>query len=195
MINAGLPYYAGVSAAACHYSWQLTDVDLDSRQDCLAKFVSNKWFGVLVFTGIVADKLLTQVPNFTELCWESIVLLPAECQQCACQKNILNMPSMQCAIECISLLWTKQIKLCNVSTATEHFANNVQQSTWWLQMCSASLLSLKLCFRSSVFTNRLQILVWYKVWSGTNSVDTCGQSYWLFSPFNTACDTPHTSKR
>lgn len=68
MINAGLPYYAGVSAAACHYSWQLTDVDLDSRQDCLAKFVSNKWFGVLVFTGIVADKLLTQVPNFTELC-------------------------------------------------------------------------------------------------------------------------------
>ena len=67
MVNAGLPYYAGVTAAACHYAWQLTDVDLDSRQDCLAKFVSNKWFGAFVFTGIVADKLLTQAPNVIEL--------------------------------------------------------------------------------------------------------------------------------
>ncbi|KAL3151983.1 Palmitoyl-protein thioesterase 1, variant 2 [Trebouxia sp. C0010 RCD-2024] len=68
MMNAGVPYYAGVAAAACHYTWQLTDVNLDSRQDCLAKFVSNKWFGALVFTGIVADKLVTQVPSVTELC-------------------------------------------------------------------------------------------------------------------------------
>ena len=68
MMDAGMPYYSGVAAAACHYSWQLTDVDLDSRQDCLAKFVSNKWFGALVFSGIVADKLLTQAPIVTELC-------------------------------------------------------------------------------------------------------------------------------
>ena len=63
MMDAGLPYYAGVTAAACHYSWQLAQVDLDSRQDCLAKFVSNKWFGALVFSGIVADKLLTLGPG------------------------------------------------------------------------------------------------------------------------------------
>ncbi|DBB16487.1 TPA: Palmitoyl-protein thioesterase 1 [Trebouxia sp. C0006] len=63
MMSAGLPYYAGVTAAACHYSWQLSQVDLDSRQDCLAKFVSNKWFGALVFTGIMADKLLAQSPG------------------------------------------------------------------------------------------------------------------------------------
>ncbi|KAL0033263.1 hypothetical protein WJX77_001009 [Trebouxia sp. C0004] len=62
-MNAGLPYYAGVTAAACHYIWQLSQVDLDSRQDCLAKFVSNKWFGALVFTGIMADKLLAQSPG------------------------------------------------------------------------------------------------------------------------------------
>lgn len=68
MMNAGVPYYAGVAAAACHYSWQLTDVDLGSRQDCLAKFVSNKWFGALVFTGIVADKLVTQAPSVIDLC-------------------------------------------------------------------------------------------------------------------------------
>ena len=68
MMDAGTPYYAGVAAAACHYSWQLIDVNLDSRQDCLAKFVSNKWFGAIVFSGIVADKLLTQAPIVTELC-------------------------------------------------------------------------------------------------------------------------------
>ena len=27
-------------------------------EDCMAKFVSNKWLGALVFAGIVADKLL-----------------------------------------------------------------------------------------------------------------------------------------
>lgn len=63
MMGAGLPYYAGVTAAACHYTWQLTEVDLGSRQDCLAKFVSNKWFGALVFSGIVADKLLAHNPG------------------------------------------------------------------------------------------------------------------------------------
>lgn len=68
MMDAGIIYYAGVAAASCHYAWQLTDVNLDSRQDCLAKFVSNKWFGALVFSGIVADKLLIQGPLVTELC-------------------------------------------------------------------------------------------------------------------------------
>lgn len=68
MMDAGTIYYSGVAAAACHYAWQLTDVNLDSRQDCLAKFVSNKWFGALVFSGIVADKLLMQAPRVTELC-------------------------------------------------------------------------------------------------------------------------------
>lgn len=63
MMGAGLPYYVGVTAAACHYTWQLTEVDLGSRQDCLAKFVSNKWFGALVFSGIVADKLLAHNPG------------------------------------------------------------------------------------------------------------------------------------
>ena len=58
MTQAGAPYYAGAAAAACHYAWQLSTVDLDSRTECLAKFVSNKWFGAVVFGGIVVDKLL-----------------------------------------------------------------------------------------------------------------------------------------
>ena len=64
MAGAGAPYYAAVAAAACHYAWQLSTVDLDSRQECLAKFVSNKWFGGIVFSGIVLDKLV-QTPVLT----------------------------------------------------------------------------------------------------------------------------------
>ena len=51
-------YYIGCGAAAGHYAWQLYTVDLDSREDCMATFVSNKWFGAIVFSGIVLDKLL-----------------------------------------------------------------------------------------------------------------------------------------
>ena len=58
MVGAGLPFYAGVSAAGLHMAWQIWTVDLDSRADCMAKFVSNKWLGGLMFSGIVADKLI-----------------------------------------------------------------------------------------------------------------------------------------
>lgn len=57
-VDAGVPYYAGVAAVAAHLAWQVATVDLDSRADCHAKFVSNKWTGALLFGGIVADKLL-----------------------------------------------------------------------------------------------------------------------------------------
>ncbi len=39
-------------------AWQICAVDLDDRADCMAKFVSNKWLGALVFSGAVADRLL-----------------------------------------------------------------------------------------------------------------------------------------
>ena len=56
--GAGVVYYISCGAAAGHYAWQLCTVDLDSREDCMATFVSNKWFGAIVFSGIVLDKLL-----------------------------------------------------------------------------------------------------------------------------------------
>ena len=55
--GAGLPYYAGVAMAGAHLAWQVAAVDLDSQSDCLAKFGSNKWYGALLFGGIVLDKL------------------------------------------------------------------------------------------------------------------------------------------
>lgn len=58
MTDAGLPYYASLAAASGHLAWQIASVELNSREDCMAKFVSNKWFGAILFSGIVADKLL-----------------------------------------------------------------------------------------------------------------------------------------
>ena len=58
MTDAGLPYYASLAAASGHLAWQISSVKLDDRGDCMAKFVSNKWFGAILFSGIVADKLL-----------------------------------------------------------------------------------------------------------------------------------------
>ena len=59
MAHAGLPFYAGLAGAGCHMAWQINCVDIDSRADCMAKFVSNKWLGGMIFAGIVADKLLS----------------------------------------------------------------------------------------------------------------------------------------
>ena len=56
MQEAGLPYYAGISAAGLHMLWQVWSADLESRADCMSKFVSNKWTGALMFAGIVTDK-------------------------------------------------------------------------------------------------------------------------------------------
>lgn len=58
MTDAGVPYYASLAAASGHLAWQISSVQLNSREDCMAKFVSNKWFGAILFSGIVADKLL-----------------------------------------------------------------------------------------------------------------------------------------
>eukprot|EP00201_Polytomella_parva_P024117 CAMPEP_0175042204 /NCGR_PEP_ID=MMETSP0052_2-20121109/2411_1 /TAXON_ID=51329 ORGANISM="Polytomella parva, Strain SAG 63-3" /NCGR_SAMPLE_ID=MMETSP0052_2 /ASSEMBLY_ACC=CAM_ASM_000194 /LENGTH=260 /DNA_ID=CAMNT_0016304945 /DNA_START=341 /DNA_END=1123 /DNA_ORIENTATION=- len=57
--NAGLnwPFYMGVAAAAAHMAWQVGTVDLRNGKDCMDKFVSNKWVGAIIFSGIVAAKL------------------------------------------------------------------------------------------------------------------------------------------
>lgn len=56
--GCGPAYYAGVAAAGGQLAWQLGSVDLDNRADCWAKFASNKWYGALLFGGILADRLL-----------------------------------------------------------------------------------------------------------------------------------------
>ncbi|KAH6798524.1 polyprenyltransferase 1 [Perilla frutescens var. frutescens] len=59
--NANLewPYYVFLSAASTQLAWQIFAVDLSSRADCNRKFVSNKWFGAIVCSGILFGKLLS----------------------------------------------------------------------------------------------------------------------------------------
>jgi 4-hydroxybenzoate polyprenyltransferase len=49
------PFYIGLSVAALQLVWQAADVDTGSPRDCLAKFKSNKWFGLILLAGIVAS--------------------------------------------------------------------------------------------------------------------------------------------
>ncbi|KAI4983384.1 hypothetical protein ZWY2020_023876 [Hordeum vulgare] len=50
-------YYPLLTAAAAHLAWQISTVDLSDRADCNRKFVSNKWFGALVSSGILLGRL------------------------------------------------------------------------------------------------------------------------------------------
>ena len=56
---AGLawPFYLGLAAAAAQLCWQAAAVDIDSPADCLAKFKSNKWLGLILFAAILAGQL------------------------------------------------------------------------------------------------------------------------------------------
>ncbi len=54
----GVIYYAGLALAALHLAWQATRVDIADAKDCLAKFNSNRDFGLLLFAAIVADRVI-----------------------------------------------------------------------------------------------------------------------------------------
>ena len=58
VIGAGLPFWAGLTAAGLQLGWQITTVDLDNPDDCGNKFRSNWWYGLFMFSGIVADKMI-----------------------------------------------------------------------------------------------------------------------------------------
>lgn len=45
-----------IGAAAGHLAWQIGTVDLQNGADCMRKFISNKWFGAIIFGGIVLGK-------------------------------------------------------------------------------------------------------------------------------------------
>ena len=56
---AGLawPFYGVVAVAGAQLAWQAAMVDIHDPVDCLAKFQSNKWFGLVVFAAIVAGQV------------------------------------------------------------------------------------------------------------------------------------------
>ena len=46
---------AALAAAAMHLAWQIRSVDLQSREDCWAKFESNRDLGALLWAGCMWD--------------------------------------------------------------------------------------------------------------------------------------------
>lgn len=58
LAGLGWPFYLGLGAAAALFAWQAATLRLDNPADCLAKFKTNGWVGVVVFAGIVVAKAL-----------------------------------------------------------------------------------------------------------------------------------------
>ncbi|XWS63388.1 hypothetical protein CRYUN_Cryun06bG0092600 [Craigia yunnanensis] len=53
----GWPYYVFLAAASGQLAWQIGTANLSSPADCSRKFVSNKWFGALIFGGILLGRV------------------------------------------------------------------------------------------------------------------------------------------
>ena len=56
---ASWPYYVGLGAAALHLLWQVATVDIHDPKNCLARFRSNRDFGLIVLAAIVAGNLFS----------------------------------------------------------------------------------------------------------------------------------------
>ncbi|KAL8530071.1 hypothetical protein ACS0TY_007241 [Phlomoides rotata] len=52
-------FNANLAAASAQLAWQISTIDLSSRADCNRKFVSNKWFGAIVCSGIIFERLFS----------------------------------------------------------------------------------------------------------------------------------------
>jgi 4-hydroxybenzoate polyprenyltransferase len=57
-LKLGWPYYVGLAAGGLQLLWQVSALDLDDPDDCLAKFKSNRLFGWLVLAAIAAGRAL-----------------------------------------------------------------------------------------------------------------------------------------
>ncbi len=57
LVGLGWPFWVGLVLAAGHLVWQIADVDLNTPRSCLAKFKSNRDFGLILVAAIVAGKL------------------------------------------------------------------------------------------------------------------------------------------
>jgi len=58
LADLGWPFYGGLGLAAAHTVWQTASVDFDDPKNCLARFKSNRDFGLIVFAAIVAGQVI-----------------------------------------------------------------------------------------------------------------------------------------
>jgi len=52
------PYYGALLGVGGHLAMQIRTLDINNREDCAAKFVSNRWVGLGVFLGILTGTLV-----------------------------------------------------------------------------------------------------------------------------------------
>jgi 4-hydroxybenzoate polyprenyltransferase len=52
------PFWAGLAIAAAHLTWQTLTIDFDDAKNCLAKFKSNRDFGLILFAAAIAGRLI-----------------------------------------------------------------------------------------------------------------------------------------
>jgi 4-hydroxybenzoate polyprenyltransferase len=58
LIGLAWPYYAGLGLAAAHLVWQTASAEFDDPKNCLARFKSNRDFGLIVLAAIVAGQVI-----------------------------------------------------------------------------------------------------------------------------------------
>ena len=55
--NVKYLFYILMIFPASHLFWQIKTLDINNPDDCLKKFQSNKWFGLLILLGIIFGKV------------------------------------------------------------------------------------------------------------------------------------------
>jgi len=58
MVGLDLPFYFGLTAAAGHLAWQVNTADINDPINLQQRFASNKWFGALIFSSIIAGNVM-----------------------------------------------------------------------------------------------------------------------------------------
>jgi len=61
------PYYLSLGGVGAHLAHQLITLDVNNREDCAKKFISNRWVGLGVFLGILAGGLVKEEADVKEL--------------------------------------------------------------------------------------------------------------------------------
>ncbi len=62
LAGAGWLFFAGLAVACGHLLWQIATLDIDDADNCLARFKSNRDFGLIVFFAILADMPVVSSP-------------------------------------------------------------------------------------------------------------------------------------
>jgi 4-hydroxybenzoate polyprenyltransferase len=60
LVGASMIFHAAVIAAAAHGAWQMSALDIDNQDICLKLFRSNRYFGLIIFTGAFLASLFEE---------------------------------------------------------------------------------------------------------------------------------------